>query len=578
MSDLKQDGPEMNTPQSGNSEALYSPQRLFRKAGTMRRIENPLHTVNSNSVTSVDLGSALGDPDAGAADSAPMPTPHVRDPIAASKAPLVTNTESALPPNQFSALQAPSLLSFEKYNAISKRYVLQSVSKELLNACSVDENGKKSEFYRLGACGQLSADFRPGAQFESKSTSNHGLTMPAIPDHFDSFMSMKREFANHFAASIGRRTDDNGISQFHFLNMCHCGSAWICPVCQPKVTEYRAKEVAYGMHQFQSEGGYLVFVTFTVPHKRSHSLQQVIQALTKSIKSLKEGPPFQRFKAKNDYIGSIRALEWTYTDRNGHHPHVHELWFFESKPDLKKIKKWVYDRYAKFVVKHEGFDKPSERRGVDMRLCLTNSQLENVFDGADLNDVMSLSGYITKGAEIDKTAVEYVNNRDWGAPEELTKANLKSTRTYTDGTKVTGFNPISLLLEYMQVQYLVDTAQFSSGKPREALLWEMSRLKKLYLEYATFTKGRAQLYWSKGLKKRFGIYEMDDDLVLEGFDSELVEFMSLTLDDIQKIVKFRLRPRILQIASNPEFVTDEQRKQAIKDFLTSVSTRVDRFG
>ncbi len=128
----------------------------------------------------------------------------------------------------------------------------------------------------------------------------------------------------------------------------------------------------------------------------------------------------------------------------------------------------------------------------------------------------------------------------------------------------------------MQLQHLLDIN--SSDKPREAVLFEMARMKNLYVEYATYTKGRAMLYWSRGLKDRFGIYDMDDELLIEEFDSELVEFMSFTLDDLQKVVKFRLRARILQLVADPIHENDQQRIKAVKEFISSAEVRVDRFG
>lgn len=494
-----------------------------------------------------------------------------RSDVQSSEAALVTNTESAYTSNSYITLQAPSLEAFQKSSPVSKRYVLQSVSKEMLGACTLGTNGEKSPFYRLGACSQLSNAFRPG-RFEDHGKSKLFFT-PTLKKS-----ELNKEFANHFAASLGRYTDDNGISSIHWKDLCFCSSAWICPVCQPKVTEYRAKEVAYAMHQHQSSGGYLAFITFTVPHKRTHSLKQVLDAVTESIRSMKSGRPFQLFSSKHDFVGSIRSLEWTYTERNGHHPHIHELWFFKSKPDVKSIKKWVYERYSYYVVKKHGFDKPSSKRGVDVRLCATDQQLENIYDGCDLNDMLSLSGYITKGADIDKTASEYLNNRQWGAPEELTKSNLKNTKIYRDGTKVQGYNPVSLMLEYMHLQSLIDSGDYPEGRDKQVLLYEMSRFKKLYFEYATFTKGRAMLYWSRGLKDMFGVYDMKDDEVIDQFDSELVEFMSFTLDELQKVVKFRLRAKVLEVAADPSLVTDQQRRDAVKSFISSVEVRSDRFG
>ena len=489
--------------------------------------------------------------------------------------PLVTNTESSTTLSGLNRLKAPSLKALGDLSKISKRYVLQSVSKEMLGACSLTD-GKRSPFYRLGACGQLSNAFRPGAKLEVSTTSNRGLFLSTTHDEFNSFAVNNRDFANHFAASIGSRVDDNGISQYHFSGLCKCESGWICPLCQPKITEFRSKEVAYAMHQHQSNGGYLVFCTFTVPHHLSFSLKDTISAVADSVSIMKRSSTFQRFKSSVSLIGTIRALEWTYTKANGHHPHIHDLWFFDSKPDLLSIKRFVYDLFCKQVLKHKGFDKPSYKHGLDMRLCLSENQLSNYFDGANLNDVLSLAGYITKGADLDSKVSDYLENRAWGAPEELTKSFLKSP-VRDDGSKITSYNQSSILVDYLYLQSVLDH-ESPSKVIKNSILLRMAYLKKIYHSYALYTKGRAMLYWSRGLKDRFGVYDLKDRDILKEFDSELVDIMSLDISELQKIVRFRLRGKILEVIADPIHDNDQQRIRAVREFISSVQVRVDRFG
>lgn len=485
------------------------------------------------------------------------------------QAALVTNTESASPSKPKNVLQAPSLLALEKMQPISRRYIFQSVSKEMLGACTKrDESGEKHPFYRLGACQQLSSAFRPSSitQDVSHGLCYHGSYQSSIED-------MRRQFAEAFSSSLSIKTDDNGISSVQMSGLCSCNSPWICPVCQPKVSDYRSQELAYAVHQHQSNDGYLLFVTFTVPHTRTDKLDKTLSGLTDSLRRFKSGKAFQGFKDRHGFIGSVRSLEWTWTEKNGHHPHVHELWFLDKKPDVKTIKPWVFEKYATLVLKHLG-QVPSYKRGVDVKIVATESQLPNLYDGCNLNDIQALSTYITKGIDVDSSVRDFLNNRDWTIADEMTKANYKKSRRYKDGSLIKSYNASTILIEYLQLQHIVDT----TGK--KAFLKEMTQFKNVYNEYASATFGRAALYWSRGLKDRFGVYDMDDDLVINEHDSEFREFMSFTLDELQFIIKNRLRARLCDIASMPEHKNDEQRREAVRDEMQRIKVlgRVDRFG
>lgn len=480
---------------------------------------------------------------------------------------LVTNTESTYTSKPQTTLQAPSLLAFESYTPISRRYILQSISKELLGCCSAGSgDGKRPFFYRLGACQQLSSSYRPDSRFEESL--GHALSYSSNGD----YSRLHEVFADNFAAGMSVKID-NGISKVQMSGLCSCDSNWICPVCQPKVSEYRAKELAYAVHQHQVNGGYCLFVTFTVPHSKNDSLKSIIEGLTKSLTRFKSGSPFKLFKKRHDYIGSVRSLEWTYTDKNGHHPHIHELWFLDSMPDVKTVKDWVYKTYSKLVLKHLG-QAPSYRHGVDVRLVATDSQIQNIFDGVNLNDAVAMSAYITKGVDVDRSSIDFVKNRDWSIADEMTKANYKRSRKYKDGSLITSFNAVTLLLEYMQLQYLVDTTG------NKAFLKDMARLRAIYNDYAHCTFGRAALFWSRGLKDRFGVYDLDDQLLINEHDSQFYQFMSFDLDQLQFIIKNRLRARLCTVAAHPDLKTDEQRKSAVLNELDKIKTsgRVDRFG
>ena len=503
------------------------------------------------------------------------------------RAPLGTNTELSSGKSDKNGLQPPSLLAFCEMGEVSKRYVLHSALRQLLETTKFSEDGEKSKFYRVGACRCLSASFRPDKFREGDIeylTPNSPLTA---------------------LANISLQRNEDGTVKSHLAGFVHCDSVWVCPLCSPILTEYRAKEIYAALYHHQKgmdrlvrdgrktrltddgaeycpmvhpvKGGYVAFVSFTLQHKKNYLLSRTLEVLSKSLGHLKSGSVWERIKRSYGFVGSIRALEYTYTERNGHHPHVHELWFFNKRPNVGKLKREIYNRYARYVEKFspEGFHAPSFKRGVDVRLCLSSSQKKKILgaDGLDINDMQSLADYMAKGAETDKTLEEALANRGWGVSEELTKhQHKKNTRRYADGQQIVSYNSTSLLLNYVACQYVIDECELSPADRRHWLK-ELGRYKSLYTDYAHSFFGKALNYWSPGLKDRFKIHEFTDNEVTKAFEGELCRLMGLSLDRVQFIVKNRLRGRLLDVVNDPSLVTDEQRIEAAEKFLTSTQEK-----
>lgn len=489
--------------------------------------------------------------------------------------PLVTNTEFSSPCETLKSLEVPSLLAYEGFSPRSKRYVLQSVIKEILGACQLpktdsDGNEVKAKYYRLGACKQLSAIYNPNHWVASKGQ----------------IMRELAQFGNEAQESISvtsikyRHKDEGGI-EAHFSGLCRCDSVWVCPVCGPTVAEYRAKEIAQAMYLHQKSGGWCVFATFTVRHKKSHSLADTLACVKQSLSKTKAGKAWISFKDRFGFVGAIRAPEYTYTTSNGHHPHIHELWFFDNKPDVKELKSWVFGRYSKLVVKHDGFSAPSYRHGVDMRLCLSSSQLQDVNgkDAAfDVDNILSISSYLSKGADTDKTLAQAVTDREWGVPEELTKNQFKKSIKTKDGRVIDSFNSTALAVEYMNSQSLVNALMFSDPEGSKAFQRRSNHYKRLYQDYAGCFFGTQQLRWSNGLKAKFDIYDMDDKSINDAFENDLNDLMHLDLKLLQKMIKFRLKPQVLNIVESDQYKTNPERIEAVMNFLKDYKNRVNRYG
>lgn len=255
------------------------------------------------------------------------------------------------------------------------------------------------------------------------------------------------------------RSKQHGKAFFDGLQTC--GNVWTCPVCAAKVQERRRLEIAKAMeHFYKTEKRQAVMVTFTFPHKNFMKLKDLLNKQAEGFNFLRKGKQWDKFKEENCFEGLIRSLEVTY-GANGWHPHTHELWFVNSKVDGAKFIEVVKEKWKKACIKSGLLDandlnqlKAFEEYSVDIRFnCDTSDYLAKV-DNKD-----NLKSY-------------------WGADRELAKATSKGKR---DGK---GMHPFQLVVDNKY---------------------------DLFIEYVDAIRGKAQLFWSRGLKSKVGIEDKTDE-------------------------------------------------------------------
>src|SRR5262249_47495304 len=54
-----------------------------------------------------------------------------------------------------------------------------------------------------------------------------------------------------------------------FKNVVVCGSVWLCAVCGARIAEGRREELEKAIRRHHDDGGYVYFLTLTIPHSRS---------------------------------------------------------------------------------------------------------------------------------------------------------------------------------------------------------------------------------------------------------------------------------------------------------------------
>jgi hypothetical protein len=235
----------------------------------------------------------------------------------------------------------------------------------------------------------------------------------------------------------------------HVSGINRCGSSWSCPVCAPVVRQGRAQEIDEGLNAFLAQGGGAELCTLTCSHQLQDVLEPRLAAMAGALKSLLKGAAWERFKKRLGFVGTIRAVEVTWGEANGWHPHNHVVMLFErplSDQERQELWRWLHNRWAG-VLRSKGLGSITEAHGVDLRPVT--------------GDV--LGEYLTK--------VE----GGWTAGLELARGDAK-------GGKRGGITPFEILAQ------LAVTGEVE---------W-----RDLWTEYETATFGKVCIRWSPGLRAR----------------------------------------------------------------------------
>ncbi len=269
------------------------------------------------------------------------------------------------------------------------------------------------------------------------------------------------------------------LKKAHYGGLMVCGSVWTCPPCAAKVSERRKLEVVAATDLHKSQGGGLYMVTLTAPHKRDHSLSDWLGRFSAARARMRRQRAYRELRDLVGHVGNIRALEVTYGDANGWHPHEHSLWLV-SKPlsvrRLQVLRSELFDLWRAACVA-EGLPPPNRKRGVDVRV------------------MESAAEYVAK----------FGREPRWGVGSEMAKQHTK-------GGKVQSMTPFDLLRRYHEGS--------DDGSHR--------RFGALFVTFAKAFFGKRQIVWTDGLKELFGIEQRSDESIAEEESDDAVELVRIT--------------------------------------------------
>jgi hypothetical protein len=289
----------------------------------------------------------------------------------------------------------------------------------------------------------------------------------------------------------------------HYQGLGACGSVWTCPICAAKISERRRKELTYAVEHARELGYIVLLVTTTIPHSQNMRFQYIADRFNQSRLLWRNRKPWKRSVDQHGIRGTIRALEVT-TGKNGWHLHVHELFFLDSRfrntPETRENLKFeLYHQWASAAVS-AGFSRPSYEHGLDV----------------------SNGDY----------AAQYVAK--WGIEHEITKGHIKKSNK--------GFSPWDLLRLFLETGDLTHE-DFSSLKSPEFSPGSY------FQEFACVMFGKAQLFWSPGLKELLNVdVKTDVELANEEIEDDF-HIGTLNLAQWRVILSHDKRGTILEIAN-----------------------------
>jgi len=288
-------------------------------------------------------------------------------------------------------------------------------------------------------------------------------------------------------------------SSAFYSGLMRCGSVWACPTCAAKVQERRREEIAEAIGWAYANRLQPVMVTLTFPHYIWDKLGQLIEQQTDALHRLRAGAPWKRFKESVGYQGLIRSLELTFGQRNGWHPHTHELWFVNSMVEAEAMAVKVLERW---------------------KVCCARAGLLDL-DDADQVRAFEAHAVDVKGwCDASDYLAKQDDSRHWGADREIAKGSTKAGRA-------SGMHPFGLL------KLAADGDKQAGAR---------------FIEYAQTMKGKRQLYWSRGLKAKVGIEDRSDEELADEERDEADVLGLISLDQWKLIRSAGKRAQVLDAA------------------------------
>jgi len=297
----------------------------------------------------------------------------------------------------------------------------------------------------------------------------------SLPDRVENCHRLKSNFSH----SVSLRKKE-GAKKAHYGDLQTCGSVWACPVCASIISERRCQVVQESCDIWRNRDcqNSISMITWTTPHNIKQPLSEVLQVQDQAMRIMKQQPQRNLYPVYRTIIkemcsvGNYTGRENTFGQKNGWHPHRHDLHFM-VRANISQLKKW---RHALAIAWAIAFLKAGGDIDNFEAFCSRSVRIDqiNPDDGYD-----RISKYITT-----------VEGESWSLAREATKGIVKLGKNGN-------ITPFGMLKAIRQ------------GDPHSRLY------SAKFWEYAQTMKGKKQFFPTPGLSKFLGVENKTDAEILK---------------------------------------------------------------
>ncbi len=249
---------------------------------------------------------------------------------------------------------------------------------------------------------------------------------------------------NPKVAKIGGRAYMSGLQT--------CSNVWCCVACSYKIRVKRAAEIAVAVRRHLDNGGGVLHIVVTMPHRAGEALADLWSILSDCWAHVTSGGGWKTFRERYEVLGYIRAAEVTHAWSSGWHPHCHVLLFVGAPMSPCENEEAFYSLRA--AIRHRWCNRMADKHDRTM-----SEEFGIRVDPVKADDADGSGRYLTKvGYELAMTNTKV--GRDEGHRTPFAIAH--------DAAETGDMADINLFREWVQASHRKRSISWSNGL-REAL-------------------------------------------------------------------------------------------------------------